>query len=197
MKWKGKLALAGALALSGVTVVAAQDDKMLRPDQPPEAIIYRDAGYQGPAVNVSEPQPNLGLAWNVKSVRVRSGRWQLCERPNYRGECRTVESDSPLLGRVLRGLAVQSMRPLGWNPPGEQGNNPSLRGMASEFYPAPARGGQRVLACPVGNATASCAARNAQTFCSAMGWRRSARQMMETVRGRNYLADVLCTNSQA
>lgn len=190
-----KAAAVGALALVGVSVVAAQEDRMWRPEPQPEAIIYRDSGYQGPAVNVSEPQPNLGLAWNVKSIRVRSGRWQLCERTNYRGDCRTVDRDSPMLGRPMRGMAVQSMRPLGYNPPGEPGNNPSLRGMASQFYPAPARGGYRVLACPSGNATASCAERNAQAFCSAMGWRRSTRQMMETVRGRVYLADVVCTNS--
>lgn len=190
-----KAAAVGALALVGVSVVAAQEDRMWRPEPPPEAIIYRDAGYQGPAVNVSEPQPNLGLAWKVNSIRVRSGRWQMCERTNYRGDCRTVDRDSPILGRPLQGIAVQSMRPLGYNPPGEPGNNPSLRGMASQFYPAPARGGYRVLACPSGNATAGCAERNAKAFCSAMGWRRSARQMMETVRGRVYLADVVCTNS--
>lgn len=196
MKTKAILIASGVLGLGTVTAVAAQEDRMWRPEQPPEAIIYRDAGYQGSAVNVSEPQPNLGLAWNVKSIRVRSGEWQLCERANYRGECKTVDRDNPLFGRPLRGMTVQSMRPLGSNAgPGEPGNNPTLRGMASQFYPAPARGGYRVQACPTGSATAACAERNAQSFCTAMGWRLSARQMMETVRGRAYLADVLCTNS--
>lgn len=172
---------------------------MWRPDAPPEAIIYRDAGYQGPAVNVSEPQPNLGLAWRVNAIRVRAGRWQMCERTNYRGDCRTIDADRPVLGTPLRGITVQSMRPIGGSGGGwggnEPGRNPSLRGMASEFYPAPARGGYRVLACPTGSATANCAQRNANQFCTTMGWRRSARQTMETVRQRVYLADVVCTNS--
>jgi hypothetical protein len=189
------LALAGA-GLVGVGVAAAQEDKMWRPDAPPEAIIYRDAGYQGPAVNVSEPQPNLGLAWRVNAIRVRAGRWQLCERASYRGNCRIIDADRPVIGTPLRGIRVQSMRPLGGGLGGnEPGRNPSLRGMASEFYPAPARGGYRVLACPSGSPTADCAERSANQFCSAMGWRRSAGQTMETVRQRVYLADVLCTNS--
>jgi len=199
--WKlaaGVLALTGA-AGAGIAAAAAQQDKMWRPDTPAEAIIYRDAGYQGPAVNISRPEANLGLAWRVGSIRVRSGQWQLCERTNYRGNCRTVDADRPVLGRPLRGIVVQSMRPLGGSGGGsgsyEPGRNPSLRGMAAEFYPAPARGGYRVLACPSGSATAACAERNAAQFCSAMGWRRSVRQGMETVRGRVYLADVLCSNT--
>ncbi len=189
------MGLAGA-AVAGVSVAAAQEDKMWRPDAPPEAIIYRDAGYQGPAVNVSQAQPNLGLAWRVNAIRVRAGRWQLCERTNYRGGCRTLDYDRPVLGTPLRGITVQSMRPVGGGSGGnEPGRNPSLRGMASEFYPAPARGGYRVLACQTGSATSACAQRNANDFCGAMGWRRSARQTMETVRQRTYLADVVCTNS--
>jgi hypothetical protein len=196
MTGKGWAIAAGVLALAGVTGVAAQEDRMLRPEQRPEAIIYRDAGFQGPAVNVREAKPDLGLAWRVGSIRVRAGRWQLCERRNYRGKCETIDADRAVLGRPLRGIEVQSMRPIGWNPPsGEPGRNPSLRGMAAEFYSAPARNGYRVLACPSGNATASCAERSANQFCSAMGWRRAARQAMETVRGRVYLADVLCSTT--
>ena len=52
----------GVLASSLITVVVAQSDKMYRPEPAPEAIIYRDMGYRGPAVNVSQPQPDLGLA---------------------------------------------------------------------------------------------------------------------------------------
>jgi len=193
--WAAALVLAGA-AVAGIGGAAAQQDKMWRPEAPPEAIIYRDAGYQGPAVNVSAANPNLGLAWRVNSIRVRSGSWQLCEKTGYRGACRTIDADRPVLGNALRGIAVQSMRPLGGSGgSGEPGANPSLRGMASEFYPAPARNGYRVLACASGNATTSCAQRSADAFCDSMRWRRSARQTMETVRGRVYLADVVCTNS--
>ncbi|MFM7348876.1 MAG: beta/gamma crystallin-related protein [Erythrobacter sp.] len=192
---------AGVLTAAGVSVATAQSDKMLRPPaMQAEAIIYRDANYQGPAVNVSQPEGNLGLAWRVNSVRVRSGEWQLCERPNFRGNCRNVNRDTPVF--AIRGITVQSMRPTGngggsggWQQPGEPGNNPSLRGMAAQFYSAPAERGYRLLACEYGSATASCTRQTAERFCSRMGWRTSARQSMETVRGRVYLADVLCSNT--
>lgn len=188
--------VATLLAAAVASGVAAQSDKMLRPEPRSEAIIYRDIGYQGPAMNVSEAQPNLGLGWRVNAVRIVSGEWQLCEGTNYRGRCRTVTRDTPLLGNPLRGMAVQSMRPVGASAPsGEAGDNLSLRGMAAEFYPRPAQGGYRVRACTTGSATANCAARTAEQFCMAMGWRRSTREAMETVRGQAYLADVLCSNT--
>ncbi len=186
----------GALASSVITMAAAQSDKMARPQQAGEATIYRDMGYQGPAVAVSQPQPNLGLAWRVNAVRVTSGEWQLCEGTNYRGRCRVVNRDTPMLGNPVRGVEIQSMRPVGFGAPGgEPGDNASLRGMAAEFYPKPAMNGFRVAACPSGSATAACAARSAAEFCSSMGWRRSTRQTMETVRREVYLADVLCSNT--
>ena len=70
---------AGFLATSNAQT---PDDKMYRP---PEATIYRDAGFRGPAVFIGEAKPNLGLAWPVNSVRVTNGQWQLCERMRYRG----------------------------------------------------------------------------------------------------------------
>lgn len=200
MKYQRFAFLAGGLmTAAGVTVAIAQDDKMLRPPMQPEAIIYRDAGYKGPAVNVTQAQSNLGLAFRINAIRVRSGEWQLCERPNFAGNCRVFDKDTALLG--LRGIEVQSMRPLGWGSGGggqqpvEPGRNPNLRGMAAQFFAAPATRGYRVEACEYGSATQSCAKRTADRFCADMGWRASARQALETVRGRVYLADVLCSNT--
>lgn len=188
----GVMSVAGAVALTSPLI--AQDDKMARPE--PEAIIYRDAGYAGPAVNVRSDKPNMGLAWRVNSIRVRSGEWQLCERTNFRGNCRTFTADNPRI-LLLRGIIVQSMRPTNRPAPDplEPGNNPSLRGMGSQFYSEPARGGYRVLACPSGGGSANCAKDTAETFCKAMGWRTSLRQTMQTVNRRIYLADVLCANA--
>ncbi|MCB2062880.1 MAG: hypothetical protein KDE25_05380 [Novosphingobium sp.] len=181
-------------AIAAASPLIAQDDKMARPE--PEAIIYRDAGFNGPAVNVRSDKTNMGLAWRVNSIRVRSGEWQLCERTNFRGNCRTFKADN---SRILlyRGIVVQSMRPTNRPAPDPlvPGNNPSLRGMGSQFYPEPARGGYRVLSCPTGGGTANCAKTTAETFCKAMGWRTSLRQTMQTVNRRIYLADVLCANA--
>jgi hypothetical protein len=185
----------GAIAVVGLAQPGlGQDDRMARP----EAIIYRDAGYNGPAVNVTQPQPNMGLAWRVNSIRVVNGRWELCERTNFRGTCRSYDADNAMLGNILRGVTVQSMRPLGGSGgggPEAPGNNPSLRGMAAEFYPAPAQNGRRVLACGQGSATANCAADTADRFCASLGWTASARESMETVNRRVYLADVLCSRT--
>jgi hypothetical protein len=186
--------------LAATQPLTAQDDRMWRPPAQPEAIIYRDAGYSGSALNVSSDNPDMGLAWRVNSIRVKSGTWQLCERTRYRGQCRTFTADTPRIGRYA-GMVVQSLRPVGSGGGGsipgplEPGGNPSLRGMAAQFYPAPAQNGYRVLACGYGNATANCVQQTARNFCSNMGWRTSARQAMETVRGRTYLADVLCSNT--
>ena len=91
--------LAAAMASMGAGFLATStaqtpDDRMVRP---PEATIYRDAGYRGPAVFIGEAKPNLGLAWPVNSIRVPNGRWELCERTRYRGTCRTVDRDTPML----------------------------------------------------------------------------------------------------
>lgn len=195
---------AGVLALAGMTAVAAQDQQDPQErgifGNDAEATVYRDAGFNGPAVTVTRPEYNMGLSWRVQSVRVRSGRWELCEEPGYRGDCWTVDRDTGLFGPAFKGRRVQSMRPVGFGGSGgsgalEPGRNPSLRGMAAEFYPAPARGGYRVLACRTGSPTANCAQRSASEFCSALGWRTAVRQSMETVRRQVYLADVLCSNT--
>lgn len=193
--------LAAVVAVAGAGAFASSsaqppEDKMLRP---PEATIYRDAAYKGPAVFIGEEKPNLGLAWPVNSIRVASGRWELCERARFRGQCRTVDRDTPMMGNILRGITVQSIRPVGsggggWNP-NPPANDQVARGNFAEFHTQPAQGNYRVLACPGGSASASCAARSADTWCRSIGWNGSAREHLETVAGRVYLADVLCVRS--
>lgn len=203
MNAKGWVLAAGVAALAGVSAATAQDpEERGLFGNSAEATVYRDAAFNGPAVTVTRSQSNMGLSWRVQSVRVRSGRWELCEQPNYRGECWTLDRDTSMFGAAFKGRRVQSMRPIGGSGGGggsgsnEPGRNPSLRGMASQFYPAPARNGYRVLACPYGNPNSNCAERSAIDFCNAMGWRNSVRQSTETVRRQVYLADVLCTNAR-
>lgn len=188
----GMLALAGSAGL-------AQTDKMA-PIGRGEATIYRDLGFQGPAVYVAEAKPNLGLSWPVRSIRVRSGTWELCARTRYRSPCARVSADEPDLRNVSRVLyAVQSMRPLGGvvrppEPPAPPAGQ-SLRGMSAEFFTAPGVNGYRMLSCPDGGSTANCAARTADNFCRSVGYAGSASETQETVNRRVYLADVLCTRT--
>src|SRR3546814_219463 len=142
---------AGMLASSSAQ--SPQQDKMYRPA---EATIYRDAAYRGPAVFIGEQKSNLGLAWPVNSVRVASGTWELCEKTRFRGTCRTVDRDTPLLGNILRGITIQSMRPVGGSggDPHPPANDQSVRGNFAEFHTQPTTRGVRVLAC-TGSATAN------------------------------------------
>lgn len=197
------LAVAAASIGAGfLTTSYAQtaETERYRPGRPPEATIYRDAGYRGPAVFIGEEKPNLGLAWPVNSIRVPNGRWELCEKTRYRGNCRTVDRDTPMLNNILRGLTIQSIRPVsgggggGWNP-NPPANDQVARGNFAEFHTQPAERNYRVLACTRGSATANCAAQTADTWCRSIGWNGSAREHLETVSGRVYLADVLCVRS--
>jgi hypothetical protein len=75
-----------------------------------EMIIYRDRNFDGPAVAISRDEPNLRLVWTVNSARVRSGTWQLCERPNYHGACLALSDSSRNLGhrRVQSARVIRS-----------------------------------------------------------------------------------------
>lgn len=188
------------IALTGLASVSAsaQTDKMA-PIGRGEATIYRDAYFSGPAVAVSEAKPNLGLAWPVRSIRVRSGVWELCTRPNFRSPCIRISADEPNLAQSYNfsGVLV-SMRPVGSLPvaPAEPPvAQRSLRGMAAEFFPAPVQRGGRVPACLTGGATANCAAISADRFCRSAGWTGARSQSLQTENRRVYLADVLCANS--
>lgn len=191
------LLIAGGIA-AAATASIAQTDKMA-PMGRGEATIYRDANFSGPAVFVGEAKTNLALRWSVNSIRVRSGTWELCARTRYRSPCITVSADEPNIRRFApQMMMVQSMRPLGYAPPviEHPAAGTSLRGMAAEFFPAPGNSnGRRVLACGYGSASASCASETADNYCKSIGWAGSARQSMETVNGRVYLADVLCTRT--
>lgn len=192
-----KATLIASVALTIGAAAWAQTDKMA-PIGRGEATIYRDLNFQGPAVYVGEAKSNLGLAWPVRSIKVRSGTWELCARTRYRQPCAKVSADEADLRKVSRILyAVQSMRPVGYAPP-VQPDPPagtSLRGMSGEYFPAPGRNGVRILSCANGGSTANCAAKTADDYCKSLGYGGSASQTQETVYSRVYLADVLCTRT--
>ncbi|MGV1683888.1 beta/gamma crystallin-related protein [Sphingopyxis sp. NJF-3] len=184
----------GVVAALSATAIAA--DK-LAPIGTGEATIYRDTGHAGPALYVNKAQPNLKLSWPVRSIRVRSGTWELCARTNYRSPCIRVAADEPdISGRLGRLSMMQSMRPLGVQPevPAPPAGT-SLRGMSAEFFPAPGRDGLRILSCAGGGSAASCAARTADEFCRSAGWNGSKSESQQTLDGRVYLADVFCVRS--
>jgi hypothetical protein len=184
-----KAAVLAAAAAAGLAITA--------PAGAQTATVYRDANFSGPAVAVNGANPNMRLNFQVSSIRVGSGRWELCPEPNFRGRCLVVNGSDPNLRRSFGWPGpLQSMRVAGgggWGGGAIGGQR--LKGMASEFFPAPRRGNSRVLACANGSATAACAAQTADRFCQDAGWRGSARELMETENRRVYLADVLCVRT--
>lgn len=190
----------GVVAIVGSAAVGQEE----RGRQTGEATIYRDGAYRGPAVFADEAKPNLELAWPVNSIRVASGRWELCEQTRYRGNCRTVDRDTPLLGSLVRGLSIQSMRPVrsggqpgngGGSGTGAEANDQVLSGRFAEFHTQPASRGYRIPACPQGQATARCTAQTADNFCRSINWTAASSQNAETVGRGVFLADVLCVRS--
>jgi hypothetical protein len=185
---RGIPTIIGATLLLAGSVANAQVDR---------ATLYRDPGFRGPAVAVERADPNMQLGFEIFSVRIAGVPWELCPEPNYRGRCLTVGQSTSDLRRTFGWQGpLRSLRPAGsgggsGGPVGGQ----SLRGMVSEFYPAPRQGGQRVLACPRGSATATCAAATADRMCRDAGWNGASHQTMQTANGRTYLADVLCVRS--
>lgn len=193
--WKSAGIAVLALTVSGMTAsaVLGQSDSDRRESG---ATIYRDSFYRGPAVYVSDSKPDLGLAWPVNSIRVYSGTWDLCERPNFKGKCRTLTRDTTILGTTRIGMTVQSIRRTGGGLIGVEADNKILRGKFAEFHTQPESRGYRIPACPVGRPTSSCTKRTADAYCRTVGWAHSASSESETVGRRGYLADVLCENNK-
>lgn len=194
---KALWALAVVIGLSLTAPAVAQQGQRPMPPQPDaEAIIYRDANFQGPAVHVRAANPNLGLTWRAGSMRLINGRMRLCTLPNYNGSCVTATTSYRDLSPLgLPGNRVQSVQPVAATQPPASAVGPTLRGQSAQFYAAPERNGQRVLACPSGGSTAACARQTAEGYCRQQGWNYVGNVGMQTVGRSIYLVDVLCKRS--
>jgi Beta/Gamma crystallin len=120
MKISGKLAI-GAVSVAVATTGFAQTKPAPIPRA--SAVIYRDGNFSGPAVAVDGARDNLALNWQVRSVRVDSGSWEACTRPNFAGRCFRINASNGNLPTSQR--TIQSMRPVyptadGWKVIGER-----------------------------------------------------------------------------
>lgn len=189
---------AAALMVSGLAIAQEEPAPMQQQDErarPPaqgtgglEAIVHRDTFFSGPFQSVTASRTDLNLGWEARSIRVRSGEWQICTGRNFTGRCTTIDRDQPTLTPQFR--SILSIRPTGgWGT----GVGQSLRGAASEFFPAPLRNGQRIECQGGGNS--SCARQAANQFCRSVGWVVARTQSVETLSGRGVVADVLCART--
>ena len=150
------------------------------------AILYSKGNFQGPRRTITGPTTNIP-PFTAKSVQLPAGEdWEFCSGNTYSG-CRRVSGSDPGIVRSARpvGSAVVA-RPGTLLPPGTI-TTQSIRGVASEYFVAPERDGQRIAVKDDDEAEKA-----ANALCRAAGWRGSRHEVVETVNGATFLADVLC-----
>lgn len=179
----GTIALAAGTALALASPAPAQ--------VPGEVILFSQTNHRGHSFLVRGTRNNLVIPWAVRSVRVARGEaWDLCTRTNHREPChRVAQNLANVNWRVASARPSQVVTLPEPAPPG----GASLRGMSAEFFVAPQEFGRRVVSCASG--AAACATQSADRFCRNRGWTAATYHRQETVRGTNYLTDVLCTRT--
>lgn len=188
-----KNVLFGAVALSALLPAQshAQTDEVSR-----ELILYPKGNYKGGGYSVAGASQSMRV-FTVKSVRIPEGmEWELCSGNTFSGCKQFSQSDPSMV------MNVRSVRPV---PPKittvgasagaiVTGPNPSVRGMASEYFVAPDVRGARIEVTPGTNEAKS---RSAKEFCRSRGWRTSPYSRLQAIDGRSFLADVLCADDES
>ena len=158
-----------------------------------EATLYSHGNFRGGRMVLSDAREKMDPV-QVESLQLTPGSiWELCSGRTFSGCKRFSESRKSMV------MTVRSARPIEGAIPESasaavgslKGSGASLRGLASEFFVMPDEGGSRI---EVGG-TAGALPQRAADFCRAHGWRQSPYQREQSVGGRNYLADVLCTDA--
>jgi hypothetical protein len=207
----GLTVIAAAAALLPGVAAGQQQERVWIPGQGQGTLtIFQSPNFGGSAMTFRQFEGNVRLPFSVGSV-IAEGPWRLCSENDGRGRCIFAEgryaraSNSPGINFTVRSVVPQSGNGGGgggWNGGGWNGNGwggqiggQSLRGIASQYWPAPEIDRRRVDACPGNNnGSQRCAQETAERFCSFAGWRRVQFFQQATVSRRNVLSDVLCTN---
>jgi len=80
---------------------------------PPGLIVFENPNYKGLRLEISDTVPDLagsGLDDLITSVRVLRGSWLLCSARDFRGDCQTIDADSPNLKTINLNDRVSSIR---------------------------------------------------------------------------------------
>lgn len=188
-----------------VAPLSAQDRAQDRafPTQAPHAgepaalTLYSDRFFRGQALVYTVDEGDIRPAFAPRSLRAL-GRWLVCSEPRFRGRCIEIDGDYPVdtgLGINFNIRSLKAMTPgtgAGHPPPDVPPGGASLAGMSSRFFPAPAFGRERALACPDGAPSMNCAKATAEDLCRRAGYRQAKHFVLQAQRGLYYLADVLC-----
>ena len=193
-----RLILASVILL-GASAPAVAQDRMA-----PNAQLFSATNFMGRSLTITRETPILQASWQPRSIRMGGGSsWEVCEQRHFMGRCTVLTGSSTNLTSQLGITRIGSIRPArsippnpgpGLGPlPGPGGGGQSLRGMAAEFFPAPESRGRRIDACNTQGGSAACITRAAENFCRSRGYVSARNSAAETVGGRIYLADVLCS----
>lgn len=181
-------AIAAVLAVTATVALTSADAQ-----SNDEVTLFGQGNFRGSSVTLTGPRERMDPI-QVESLRLSPGSaWELCSGRTFTGCKRFSESHKSMIMTVRSARPVAPAIPAGATvPQGEalSGSGASLRGFTSEFFVMPSDGGKRV---EVG-AVAGALPQSATEFCRRHGWRASPYQREQTVNGRNYLADVLCTD---
>lgn len=183
--------------LGAVAVVALLPAQSQAQEQAPpaELIMFGKSKYKGPSYSVAGASQSMRVPFTVNSVQIPEGQsWELCSGNTFSGckeftksdpsmvfNVRSVRPVAPRITTVAQGVGAMITGP-----------NPSLRGMASEFFVAPDTNGARIEVTSGANEAMSVSARD---FCRTRGWRHSVHARLQTIEGRTFLADVLCSDA--
>ena len=189
-----------SVILLGASAPAVAQDRMA-----PNAQLFSATNFMGRSLTITRETPIVQASWQPRSIRMGGGSsWEVCEQRHFMGRCTVLTGSSTNLTSQLGITRIGSIRPARPIPPNPGpgpgplpgpggGGGQSLRGMAAEFFPAPESRGRRIDACNTQGGSAACITREAANFCRSMGYVSARNSAAETVGGRIYLADVLCS----
>ena len=89
--------------------------------------LYTDSYERGASLGLNRGISDLSryrFNDNISSIRIRTGKWEVCEHANYRGRCQIIDASTDRLNGFRLNDNISSIRPVGDVPRGDRGDRP-------------------------------------------------------------------------